>query len=246
MAREVRDGLAPVVDFIYPPRCPVCGDAVMDQNGLCSHCWSMLDTPGEPCCAACQIPLDAGDERTRCLACVSRPPVHEGIAAATLYSNISRQIVLSLKHGRRIALAAMMARLMATRLPQDDVALLVPVPLHRWRLWKRGFNQAALIARELSMLGKGELLVDGLVRYRQTPSLGGLSASQRREKLAGAIRAKQGAVDQIAGRNIVLVDDVLTSGATSGECVRVLKAAGAREVRIACFARVANEARSAA
>jgi ComF family protein len=118
--------------------------------------------------------------------------------------------------------------------------LLIPVPLHRLRLWERGFNQAALIARELEKNGCGELLVDGLVRTKRTPSLGGMGARKRSKVLSGAIAAPR--AQRIAGRHVVLVDDVLTSGATSTACVKALKAAGAKSVTIACFARVLDEA----
>jgi ComF family protein len=120
--------------------------------------------------------------------------------------------------------------------------LIVPVPLHRWRLWSRGYNQAALLARELARLGKGEMLVDALHRQKRTPSLGGLGAKARRRALKGAILVTERHRAAIAGRNILLVDDVLTSGATSDACVAALRKAGARTVAIACFARVLDEA----
>ncbi len=239
VVRDLRDGVAPVLDFVYPPRCPVCGAATLDQGGLCAQCWGGLEIPGEPACARCQAPLSGAEGGADCQTCCQTPPLHDGIAAATIYNDISRQLVLALKHGRRMALAKVMARLIGARLPVDaDMPLLIPVPLHRWRIWKRGFNQAALIATELARAGKGEVLVDGLERVRQTPSLGGMGAAERDATLSGAIRIGRRNRARIAGRAVVLVDDVLTSGATSRECVRVLKEGGAGPVRIACFARV--------
>lgn len=131
---------------------------------------------------------------------------------------------------------------MAARTPAlDNVApLLIPVPLHRWRLWGRGYNQAALLARELARHGKGELLVDGLIRHKRTPSLGGLGQHERRKALEGAIMVRKGRIGRIAGRHVLLVDDVLTSGATSEACVAALLSAGAESVKIACFARVVS------
>jgi predicted amidophosphoribosyltransferase len=114
----------------------------------------------------------------------------------------------------------------------------VPVPLHRWRLWQRGFNQAALLASELAMQGKGALLVDGLLRHRRTESLGDLGRAARERALAGAISVNPRRLDRIAGRDVVVVDDVLTSGATTRACVAVLAQAGARSIAVACFARV--------
>ena len=163
--------------------------------------------------------------------------------AATLYTDVSRKLVLSLKHGRRIALAPMLARLMAARLPvAERERLIVPVPLHRWRLWQRGFNQAALLARDIAGLGHGTLIVDGLVRRKRTPSLGGMGAKARRRALSGALMVNSRHAETLRGREVILVDDVLTSGATSSACVAALKKAGAVSVVICCFARVLDEA----
>lgn len=240
--REIYEGLRPVVDIVYPPRCPLCGDAIADQVGLCPACWNGIELPGSPACSDCNRPLGEGAARAkaRCAVCIADPPRHAGIHAATLYNDTSRQLILAFKHGRKISLAPLLGRLMAGRLPQfaGESALLVPVPLHRWRILGRGFNQAALLARELERAGKGRLLVDGLVRHRRTPSLGGLGRLERETALAGAIRVRPSRAATIAGREIVLVDDVLTSGATSDACVEALLDAGASKVHIACFARV--------
>lgn len=234
------------MDLVYPPRCPLCGAALAEQGGLCTGCWSALEFPGEPACASCQRPIspNARAQSPDCRACQEHPPRHSGIAAATIYNDTSRQLVLNFKHGRKIALAGLMARLMAARLGQADTAalapLIVPVPLHRWRIWHRGFNQAAMLASEIAKLGQGELLVDGLVRARRTPSLGGLGRDQREQVLSGAITVRSSRARAIKGRSVILVDDVLTSGATSNACVEALLAAGAQQVTIACFARVVS------
>ncbi len=179
----------------------------------------------------------------QCFECTNDPPRHSGVIAATIYNDASRKLILTFKHGGKIALAPLLGQLLATRMPIDpdcDPPLLIPVPLHRWRIWKRGFNQAALLANDLAKRGKGDVLVDGLVRRKQTPSLGGLSQEERNKALEGAIAVRRGARAQIAGRAIILVDDVLTSGATSSACVGALLDAGAANVTIACFARVAS------
>jgi ComF family protein len=178
-----------------------------------------------------------------CAPCLAEPPKHAGIAAGTLYNDASRKLVLSLKHGHRLALAPMMARLISARLRGVEPDwLFVPVPLHRWRLWRRGFNQAALLAGELARMKQARLLVDGLERRKQTPSLGGLGRKARARALSGAISVHPKRAQLLKGASVVLVDDVLTSGATTSACVAALKRAGAKQVVIACFARVLDEA----
>jgi ComF family protein len=235
---------APLVDLVYPPRCPACGEGIAAQEGLCAACWAELIFPGEPCCAGCQRPfgpdLAAG---SLCAQCLAETPLHDGIAAGTLYNDASRKLVLAFKHGRRIALAAMLARMISARLPELEGSwLIVPVPLHRWRLWRRGFNQSALLARELARLRGQVVLVDALKRRKATRMLGGLGKAARARALSGAIAVNPRAAERIVGADVVLVDDVITSGATSEACVRALRKAGARRVRIACFARVLDEA----
>lgn len=237
--------LAPIVDLIFPPRCPLCGAGLAAQSGLCATCWADLAIPGEPCCAACQRPFGAGlPGGAICAPCLANPPRHDGIAAGTLYNDASRRLVLAFKHGHRIALAPMLARFIAARLPAavDGDWLVVPVPLHRWRLWRRGFNQAALLARAVARQRGAHLLVDGLARRKQTRMLGGMGRAARARTLAGAIAVNPARAGQLRGASVVLVDDVLTSGATTDACVAALKRAGARVVVVACFARVLDEA----
>ncbi len=137
----------------------------------------------------------------------------------------------------------MMARLMAARLSvAGEGWIFVPVPLHRWRLWRRGFNQAGLLAREIARLRGGALAVDGLVRRKATPVLGGLGRKARARALVGAIGVNPARAARLRGAKVVLVDDVLTSGATTDACVSALKRAGAERVVVACFARVLDEA----
>lgn len=227
---HVAQGMKPLVDLVYPPRCPLCGVALAGQDGLCGDCWGLLDIPGAA--QECAIPGPAGNGVP--------------VLAATLYNDASRRLVLTYKHGGRIALAGLLGRLIAARLPDAKAdgapPVLVPVPLHRWRLWQRGFNQAGLLGRELERLGKGELMVDALLRRKATRSLGGLGREAREQALAGAIAVNRRKAARIAGRDVILVDDVFTSGATARACCAALVGAGARSITIACFARVDDAA----
>ena len=242
---QVHPLFTPIVDLVFPPRCPLCGAGLVAQTGLCAPCWNGLAIPGAPACALCQRPLPSDMAHgSVCAPCLHTPPRHDGIAAGTLYNDASRKLVLALKHGHRIALAPLLARFVAAQLPARIGTgwLLVPVPLHRWRLWSRGFNQSALLASELARMSGAGLCVDGLKRTKRTPPLGGLGRVARARMLSGAIAVNARRAGLLAGAKVVLVDDVLTSGATSDACVRALKRAGAAEVLIACFARVLGEA----
>lgn len=248
-AMALAETLAPVVDLIFPPRCPLCGEGLSAQVGLCAACWNELVIPGEPACMLCQRPLpdtiggDSVAAGSVCAPCLAEAPRHDGIAAGTLYNPASRRLVLAFKHGQRIALAPMMARLMAAKLAFVEPGwLVVPVPLHRWRLWRRGFNQAALLGREIARARGAALAVDMLERRKATPTLGGLGRKARGRALSGAIAINRKRAGQLKGAKVVLVDDVLTSGATSEACVSALKRAGAEQVVVACFARVLDEA----
>ncbi|MDJ0977681.1 MAG: ComF family protein [Erythrobacter sp.] len=217
---DIKAGLRPIVDLIYPPRCPVCGVAIAAQGGLCVDCWSKL-------------------EASHALSCDE----DNAISAPWIYNDTSRQLVLNLKHGGKIALAKLMAQMMATRLPNADPEnppLLVPVPLHRLRLLERGYNQAALLAGELAKAGKGEACLDALSRRKRTPSLGGLDKKQRRETLKGAIEVAGSMQAVVTERDVILVDDVYTSGATSSACIEALRDCQVRSVKTVCFAEVEN------
>lgn len=217
--------LGPVVDALYPPRCPSCGVAIASQAGLCGECWSSLEVPTHADSDTAAIP----------------------VFAATYYNETSRKLVLAYKHGGRIALARLLAQLIAARLPESHVGhalpVLVPVPLHRWRLWQRGFNQAALLTHELARLGRGEPLVEALVRHKRTPNLGGLGREARERALTGAIRLNSARSERLAGRDVILIDDVLTSGATSRACIAAIAGAGPASISVACFAQVDQDHR---
>jgi len=240
------------LDLIFPPRCPLCGEGLAGQDGLCPSCWMGLAIPGAPSCALCQKPL-AGDHESHspdallCGDCVATPPLHQGVAAATLYNEASRRLVLGLKHGRRLALAPFMGRMMANRLralgmPVGADWLVVPVPLHRWRLWSRGFNQSVLLGQEIARQLGARALPDALVRRRRTPMLGGMGGDERARVMDQAITCHPRRAAHLRGASVILADDVLTSGATTNACIAALHAAGVEQVVVACFARVSGEA----
>jgi ComF family protein len=169
---------------------------------------------------------------------MAEPPPHDGVRAAVAYGDVARRLALKLKYGGRLAAAETMARAMA-RLVPEGADLLVPV--HRWRLWSRGFNQAVLIARGLSKRSGLPVEVDLLRRVKATPKLQGLGRRARAKVVAGAFALAPEARARLKGRTVLLVDDVHTSGATGDACARLLKRGGASRVILICWARVLVE-----
>jgi ComF family protein len=240
---ELAAALKPLVDLVLPPRCPGCGVLVQDDLQFCGECWSALRFISEPACTSCGKPFaDGRDADQQCAECLAQPPMHDGIKAAVLYDDLSRSIVLRLKHGGKIGLARLVARHLERHLPDDigDIVL-VPVPLHRWRLWRRGFNQSILIARALASRRGLKVETGVLRRIRATPPLKGMTRKQRAVAVRGVFDIPVRQRPRIAGRHVLLVDDVYTTGATANACVRLLKKAGAARVTIFCWARVLRE-----
>ena len=230
-----------LLDFALPPRCGGCGTIVDDIDSFCSDCWRSLEFLGSTGCSRCGLPLKATDADL-CAACLAKPPRLDRMRAAVAYDDISRSIAMRLKYGRKVGLARTMSRYMAPLVADLDQALLVPVPLHRSRLWRRGFNQSAIVARALSRQTGLAVSIDALKRVRPTPPLKGLNMRQRRRTVAGAFRAN--AAVELRGRTIVLIDDVLTTGSTANACARVLKQAGAERVELISWARVIRPTRA--
>jgi ComF family protein len=238
-----RLAVRPILDFALPPRCPGCGAVTPEPHRFCMACWSSLTFLGEPCCEMCALPFDYDQGAgTLCGGCLSHPPRFDRLRAAVVYGDIPRKVALKLKYGGRPGVAETVARFMSRHLAATPDALLAPVPLHRWRIWQRGYNQAALIASALARRGGIDARLDLIERVKRTPPLKGMNAAQRRDTLRGAFRVPPRHKAGVKGRRIVLIDDVYTSGATANGCARALKRAGADEVWVLAWARVVRGA----
>jgi ComF family protein len=238
-AAALRFLAAGAVDFALPPRCPACGAIVADPHRFCLACWQALTFLGEPCCVRCGLPFEYGGEgEAECGRCLADPPPFDRLRAAVAYGEIARAVALKLKHGGRPGVAETLAAFMLRHLDARPEAVLVPVPLHRWRLWRRGYNQAALIAAALARRSGLAAEHDILRRTRATPMLRGLGRRERALAVRGAFKVTQEGRAKLGGRPVILVDDVYTSGATAGACARALKRGGAASVEALCWARV--------
>ena len=228
-----------LLDLVLPPRAFDGGPAL--TGGLSPEAWSRISFLDDPVCDGCGLamPFDSGALQ-HCPACQARPRAFSRARAACVYDEHSRDLILKLKHADRTDLSGLFAlwlsRAAAPLLEQADAV--VPVPMHPIRLLKRRYNQAAEIARPLARSCGLVYLADALIRQRDTVSQGGKSASGRRRNVAAAFVAPESRRHRVIGRRIVLVDDVLTTGATAEGCARALKAAGAAEVTLAVVARV--------
>lgn len=233
---------AAALALVLPPRCPSCGVIVDGDDRLCTACWRELRFITRPCCAACGIPFahDAGEDAL-CGACLGDRPLFSAARAAVAYDAVARRMLMRLKHGGRTHVARLMGQQIRRLEPdwlRDHGSLIVPVPLARWRLWARGYNQALLIARSLAAGSQVPVRPDLLHRVRETARSGGLSRKDRARNVKGAFRVPARHRASVKGRTVLLVDDVYTSGATANACAAALLKAGAREVRLLSWARV--------
>lgn len=240
LVRSLLKPLSVVADFALPPRCPGCGALTAADHRFCAACWGSLRFLGPPWCASCHVPFafDRG-EGAICEPCRRDPPPHDGTIAAVAYGPVARSVALKLKYGGRTAYARTAAHMLARWMP-EHADVLVPVPLGRWRLWGRGYNQAALIAAALTTLTGVPTVLDALVRGPGGRGMRGLSGRQRRAAVSGAFSVSEPArrSGRIAGRSVLIVDDVQATGATVAACARALRRAGAARVGVLCWARV--------
>lgn len=229
-----------VLDYLLPPRCVLCGLSSASVC-ICTGCNADLPRPG-PHCYRCGLPVASGDDNI-CGACITKTPVFTRTVFPLQYSFPADRLVQAFKFNRQLAAGRVLSQLLceyvsANHLDIPDV--LIPVPLHRLRMIKRGFNQACELGSHVSKVLGIPLLTTSLMRHRNTRAQSGLSRKQRRKNVRGAFYWRG---SNSPGNHVALIDDVMTTGTTATECARVLKKAGAKRVDVWVAARATSRNR---
>ena len=233
---------ATMLDLVLPPVCSACRRPVERAHALCGSCWAGLRPIERPYCERLGIPFgyDIGEGALSAEA-IAAPPPFDRARAAVLFEGPARDLVHALKYRDRTDVARLIGRMTARAGGEilADADLLIPMPLHRRRLWTRKFNQAALIAHEVGRIAGVAVAIDALVHVRPTRPQVGLGESERVANVRGAFRVPVNRRATVEGRRVVIVDDVLTTGATAAAATRALRRAGAKRIDVLTFARVA-------
>ncbi len=238
-------------DAIVPPLCLNCRKPLGSHDALCAACWRQLRFIRAPLCDRLGIPLPfdpspyASGGPIVSAGALANPPDWDRARAVAQFGPVIRDMIHAFKYSDRHDARTLFGRWLADTGAGMlcDADLLIPVPLHRWRLISRKFNQAVLLTQEVSGLTGVPADPFVLQRVKATPTQVGLTEAERRHNLSGAFKVAPAARARIAGRNLVLIDDVVTTGSTAGACARVLKRAGAARVDVLALALVTDDSR---
>jgi ComF family protein len=244
---KLRAAISALGNALAPSLCLACHNRTAAHDALCARCWQQVTFITPPLCHRLGLPLPfGGDGPQISAAAAADPPPYDRARAAAVFGGVVRELIHGFKYADRHEGRRLLARWMSGAGHEllADADMIVPVPMTRWRLVRRQFNQAALLAREISHPSGVPFDPFLLVKVKSTPTQVGSSAAQRAANVAGAFAVPPGARDRIRGRRIVLVDDVITTGATVGACARALRAAGAARIDVLAAAMVADPRRA--
>jgi ComF family protein len=228
------------LNIILPPRCILCKKEIKEHPGVCSDCFKNIKFITEPICKSCGYPYEIDMELKKdfkCPNCISQKYKFDLARSAIVYNDFSKSLVLPFKHNDRTYFAGVFARWLKTS-DKDifkDIDYIIPIPIHKFRLIKRGYNQSSILAKYLSKLVKIPVLYNAVIRTKNTKYQGGMQLRARKENVKAAFKTKS---KEIKGKNILLIDDVFTTGATVNECAKILKKSGAEKVHVLTLMRV--------
>ena len=238
---KLKQGIDRLVDFILPPRCLGCGGEIARLGDVCATCWRGLSFIDGAMCRCCGLPFELAEVAGMlCGPCMAERPVFDRARSALVYDDGSKALVLPFKHADRLDGAPAFARWMARAGQElvDEADVIAAVPLHRWRLLSRRYNQAAVLALGLARISNRPVIPDALIRIKRTPSQGGLNARARRENVRHAFVVHPAHIEAIRGKRVLLIDDVYTTGATLESASARLLESGAKAVDVLALARV--------
>lgn len=233
--------LSQALNLIFPPQCLNCDTLVPTHGTLCNGCWQQLHFITDPMCACCGLPFEyAIGEGALCAACIEEMPLFEKSRSILVFDETSKTLIHKLKFEDETYLSHIFAEWMSRQAQAliAPVDAIVPVPLNRWRLAARRYNQSALLAAGLARRAGKLFAPDWLVRRRRTQPQTGFSRNEREENVRGAFEVPETCRPELEGKQILLVDDVMTTGATIAACTKTLLKAGVKQVRVLTLARV--------
>ena len=230
-----------ILNLLCPPRCPICRETVDEAHCLCPNCYGKLNFITHPCCEICGRPFEyAAFNSVVCGSCLKNKPKFSMARSILEYDDFSKQLILSFKHGDRTDLTPILVKFLLLADPKifENVDMIVPVPQHWARRFKRQYNQASLLGKVLGKQKGISFNPSILRRIKNTESQGHKLRKQREQNVKGVFHVMT--PDKIRGKTILVIDDVMTTGATLNECAKVLRRAGAKEVKAITVYRVIN------
>ena len=229
-----------LLDVVYPPLCMACGDNISENGSICAGCWADINFISDPQCEICGFPFDfEAQEASVCGRCIAVKPSFSKTRAVFVYDDTSSKMVTSFKYSdrteNRVAYAKWMMRVGEEMLREAD--FIVPVPLHIGKLVLRKYNQAALLAGELGKMTCGKVLQAALIRKKYTKTQATFSYKARFKNISGAFKVNPRYINMLKNKKILLIDDVITTGATAEECAKILKKAKVARVEVLTLAK---------
>lgn len=230
--------LEKTLNIIIPHKCMLCNTIV--DEGLCSDCWGRINFISEPVCQVCGVPFEYDSEHELCSSCIKKSPAFDKASSVFLYDEFSRPLITKFKYSDNLHFLPYLAKMLNSKTAELKADFIVPVPMHYSKMIFRKYNQSALLAKELGKISHRYVLFDGLIKTRNNPPQASLARDDRKGNVKDAFNINPKRQNVLKGKNILLVDDVMTTGSTISECAKLLKSAGAVKVFVATLSRTSG------